>query len=225
VKHTHSTPRWRALMNNGYTITRDKFLSPKEARHLLKICEEKSLVDTIKGRKTWITRYLLVHLALNSGLRVSEIAALTTGDLFLKGKSDTYLIVQHGKGRGALGKKRAVYIDKEIAKHLKEYIALKKKTFCESTKSDAPLLLGRGGNKFTTTALQMSFKKAIKTAALPSHYSIHSSRHTYATLLLAKTNNLRFVQKQLGHASMNMTALYADVLPEMNQHLANAILD
>jgi len=55
-------------------------------------------------------------------------------------------------------------------------------------------------------------------------YSIHSARHTYATLLLAKSNSLRFVQKQLGHASIAMTSLYADVLPEMNQTLANAIL-
>ena len=212
-------------MTNGYAITRDKFLSPKEARHLLQISEERAIIDTIKGRKTWVTRYMLVHLALNSGLRVSEIAALTIGDLYLAGRGDTYLIVQHGKGRGDLGKKRDVYIDKEIVKHLKEYLSLKKKVFSESVTNDAPLLVGRGGNKFTTTALQMSFKKATKTAALPSHYSIHSSRHTYATLLLAKTNNLRFVQKQLGHASINMTALYAHVLPEMNQHLADAILD
>ena len=212
-------------MNNGYKITRDKFLSTKEARHLLKVCEEKALVDMIKGRKTWITRYMLVHLALNSGLRVSEIADLTMSDLYLAGKSDTYLIVQHGKGRGKLGKKRDVYLDREIVKHLKKYIALKKKTLGESVKLNAPLFVGQGGKKFTTTALQISFKKAIQTADLPEHYSIHSSRHTYATLLLAKTNNLRFVQKQLGHASMNMTALYAHVLPEINQHLADAILD
>lgn len=47
----------------------------------------------------------------------------------------------------------------------------------------------------------------------------------YMAMLLAKTNNLRFVQKQLGHASLTMTALYADVLPEMNQALANSILE
>ena len=76
-------------MTNGYAITRDKFLSPKEARHLLKISEERAIIDTIKGRKTWVTRYMLVHLALNSGLRVSEIAALTIGDLHLTGRGDT----------------------------------------------------------------------------------------------------------------------------------------
>jgi site-specific recombinase XerD len=78
---------------------------------------------------------------------------------------------------------------------------------------------------YTTTALAISFKQALKEVNLPETYSIQSSRHTYATTLLAKTSNLRFVQKQLGHASINMSALYADVLPEQNQSLANAILD
>ncbi len=212
-------------MKNGYKITRDKFLSTKQMRQLLKVCEEKALVDKIKGRRTWITRYMLVHLALNSGLRVSEIAYLTIGDLYLSGKGDTYLIVRQGKGGGELGNKREVYLDKEIVKHLKQYVNLKKKTLGEPVKQDSPFFSGQGGRMITTTALQISFKKAIINADLPHHYSIHCSRHTYATLLLAKTNNLRFVQKQLGHASMNMTALYADVLPEMNQHLADALLD
>jgi site-specific recombinase XerD len=43
-------------------------------------------------------------------------------------------------------------------------------------------------------------------------------------MLLAKTGSLRFVQKQLGHSSVTTTSLYADVLPEMNQRLAEAIL-
>ena len=211
-------------MNSGYSITRDKFLSSREARHLLKICEERAFVDIVKGRKIWITRYMLARLALNSGLRVSEIAALTIGDIHIQEKGDTYLIVQHGKGHGNLGKKRSVYLDMDIVKHLKAYMAIKKKTFRESVKDEAPLLASHQGNKFTTTGLYMSFKKACREAKLPSHYSIHSSRHTYATFLLAKTKNIKFVQKQLGHASINMTALYAHVLPEENQRLAEMIL-
>jgi site-specific recombinase XerD len=68
-----------------------------------------------------------------------------------------------------------------------------------------------------------SFKQAIKKAKLPEHYSIHCARHTYATYLLHDTGNLRYVQKQLGHAQLAMTALYADVLPEENGKLANMI--
>ncbi len=209
---------------HDYKITRDKFLSPDEVRKLLKTCEEKAIVDLVKGRKTWVTRYMLVHLALNSGLRVSELARLKIDDLHLTGK-DHYLIVQKGKGGKKGPKKRDVYLDKKIVKHLKEYIDYKKKVLNEPVDDDAPLFCGRGGGHFTETSLHISFKKALKEAKFAKKYSIHSSRHTYATILLAKTSNLRFVQKQLGHASLNMTSLYADVLPELNQSLANAILD
>lgn len=204
----------------SYSISRDKFLSPDQAKKLLKTCEELSDLDLMKGRATWVTRSMLVHLAFSSGLRVSEIAALKIQDLNFNGK-ENYLIVRKGKR----GKKREVYFDTELARHIKKYIEIKKKAWKESIEPDAPLFSGRGGKHFTTTSLEISFKKAIEKAKLPIHYSIHAARHTYATILLAKTNNLRFVQKQLGHASLNMTALYADVLPEFNQNLANSILD
>jgi integrase len=203
---------------NNYIITRDKFLSVKERNKFLRCCKKEAKVDYSAERRTWVSRYMLIHLALNSGLRVSEIAALKINDLHLSGK-ENYLIVHCGKR----GKKRDVYLDSEIVVHLKSYIEIKKQ-WREPIDGDAPLLTGRGGGHYTTTALYISFKKAAEKAGLHRYYSIHSSRHTYATLLLAKTKNLRFVQKQLGHASIAMTSLYADVLPEMNQNLANAIL-
>jgi integrase len=203
---------------NNYIITRDKFLSVKERNKLLRCCKKEAKADLSEQRTTWVNRYMLIHLALNSGLRVSEIASLKINDLHLSGK-DNYLIVHCGKR----GKKRDVYLDDEIVVHLKSYIEIKRQ-WEEPIDFDSPLFSGRGGNHYTTTALEISFKKAAETAGLPKYYSIHSSRHTYATLLLAKSKNIRFVQKQLGHASIAMTALYADVLPEMNQNLANAIL-
>jgi integrase/recombinase XerD len=73
--------------------------------------------------------------------------------------------------------------------------------------------------------LEISFKKAAEKAGLPKYYSFHSCRHTYATTLLWKTGgNLRFVQKQLGHANINFTTIYAGILPEANRALSNAIL-
>jgi site-specific recombinase XerD len=204
---------------NRYVITRDKFMSTKERNKLLKCCKKEADIDLQHDRKTWCTKYMVIHLALNSGLRVSEIAALKIMDLHLTGK-ENFLVVRRGKR----GNKRDVYLDDQIVEHLKAYIVVKKDGWEEPITPEAPLFAGRGGKHYTTTALSISFKKAIEKAGLPGYYSIHSSRHTYATLLLAKTKNIRFVQKQLGHASIAMTSLYADVLPEMNQNLANAIL-
>lgn len=201
-----------------YMISREKFLSAKEARLLQRVAKRLARQDTENGKTTWVTRFMLIHLALNTGLRVSEITALKIGDLHLYG-TENYLIVQKGKG----GKKRSVYLDSGIAAHLKRYICVKQK-WKQLVDDDSPLLSGRGGNHYTTTALHISFKKAIEQANLPRHFSVHCCRHTYATLLLARSKNLRFVQKQLGHSSIAMTSLYADVLPELNQKLAETIL-
>lgn len=204
---------------NGYSITRDKFLSVNEAKKLLRVCQRSASADQKAMRTTWVTRYMLVHLALHSGLRVSEMASLKVGDLHFNGK-DNYLIVQCGKR----GKKRDVYLDNELVKHLQSYLEIRRYTWNENFDSDSPLFAGRGGAHYTTTALEISFKKAIQKAGLSMHYSIHSARHSYATFLFARSNSIRFVQKQLGHASIAMTSLYADVLPEMNQALAETIL-
>ncbi len=202
-----------------YKITRDKFFDTKERAAILKLSEDLALADKAKGRITWQVRWMLVHLALFSGLRVSEIAALKIGDVNLD-NGDPYIFVRNGKG----GRSRDVYIDRELTRHLKQFIR-DKKSWSEPTDKESPLFAGRGGQHFTTTALTISFKKAILKAGLRTNLSIHSARHTYATFLYAKTENMRYTQKQLGHASLNMTALYADILPEQNRSLANKILD
>ncbi len=161
---------------------------------------------------------MLVHLALRTGLRVHEIASLRIRDVSQYG-FEKLLFVAMGKR----GKPRIVYFDSELSAHIQDFFKFKE-DWGQDTSDHGPLLSGRNGKHYTTTALSISFKNAVRAAGLPEHYSIHCARHTYATHLLARTNNLRFVQKQLGHSSLSMTSLYADLLPEVNQPLAELIL-
>ncbi len=140
---------------NGYVITRDKFMSVKEKSKTLRCCKKEAKADLCSKDKKWVNRYMLIHLALNTGLRVSKIAALKISDVNLNGK-ENYLVVRHGKG-----KRKRVFILMMIVEHLKTYITIKQKLWREAIESDAPLFAGRGGNHYTTTALQISFKKAI----------------------------------------------------------------
>ncbi len=193
----------------AWQITRDKFLSREERDRLVKATEEKAIVDLAKGRKTWVRRWMLIDVALFSGLRVSEIAHLTAGDLRFKG-AEKLLYVRNGKG----GRSGYVTIDRALSRHLKEFISWKK-TVGESVDTSAPLLTGsREGKAYSSSALQKEFKRAAENAGLPQHYSIHSCRHTFATYLLKSTKNLRLVQKQCRHSCPSVTAVYADVLPE-----------
>src|ERR1035437_2091932 len=202
-----------------YTLTPEDFLSRKERTALMKCCKERAVIDLMKGRRTWVIRYILVDLALYSGLRVSEMCNLKVGDLYLPA-TDPYIIVRHGKG----DRERTVYIDEKLSSHLRWYVEeYKSKTLFQSIEDDAPLFSGQGGKPSPTITLMKSFKEAVHAAQLRDTISIHKCRHTYATYLLHDTGNLKYVQKQLGHSDIAMTSLYANILPEMNGTLANKI--
>jgi integrase len=192
-----------------WQITRDKYLSKEERSQLLKTTEEQSIIDSAKGRSTWVRRWMLVDLAMFSGLRVSEIANLNIGDIRLQG-SEKLLYVKNGKG----GRSEYITIDNALVKHIKAFLEWKKLKG-ESVDAQAPLLTGSSnGQPYKTSALQKQFKETLKKAKLPLRYSIHSCRHTFATYLLVESKNLRLVQKQLRHSSPTVTAVYADVTPE-----------
>lgn len=216
-KFTYKLYKISSMKN--YILTPESFLSRKERQELMKICRELSELDLIKGRQTWPVRYMLIDLALYSGLRVAEMASLKVGDISLQGK-DPYIVVRNGKGN----KRRVVYVDDKLTKHLKDFLSYKVRTLEQSIDEESPLFSGRDGKHSPPITLMKSFKQALKRAGLPSRYSIHKARHTYATYLLHDTGNLRYVMQQLGHSDISMTSLYANILPEENGHLANKII-
>lgn len=62
--------------------------------------------------------------------------------------------------------------------------------------------------------LSYAFERALKSAGLPLHHSIHSLRHTFATLLLQRGESIQYVCDQLGHSSIKITFdMYGRWLP------------
>lgn len=57
------------------------------------------------------------------------------------------------------------------------------------------------------------------------HLTMHTARHTYATLCFSQGVSLKNVSKMLGHASVKMTERYARVLDSSILHDMNAIRD
>ena len=197
-------------MGKDYSITRNKFFDTKEKNAIIENTRNMALRDSKKGNSTWVKRWMLVHLAMYSGLRVSEIAQLKISDIKLD-DANPLLYVRNGKGN----KKRDVYIDSELVQHLKDFIYQHELT--------GFLFENKQGKAYSTVALWMSFKEAIKDAGLRTDLTIHSARHSYATYLLHKSGRIDEVQRQLGHKSIGMTTLYANILPEERGRIANMI--
>ena len=65
--------------------------------------------------------------------------------------------------------------------------------------------------------VQRYYRKALKDAGIPQ-IRFHDLRHTYASLLLAQGENIKYVQTQLGHSSPTVTLnVYAHLMKETNQ--------
>jgi len=199
----------------NWIITPDKYLTPEETKQLRKTCHDAATIANSRGIQAPVRDALIIELALGSGLRVSEIANLKVEDLYLKrGQSSIY--VKKGKG----GKDRVVDIGSNLKKQILDFLDYR-------TMNTPYLFPSERGEKMSRSGIQQVFKKWGKKANIPSHYSIHSLRHTYATnLYKASGYNLRLVQKQLGHSSPSITQVYADVMnTDVEEALKNLELD
>lgn len=190
-------------------ITHEDFLTPKQALALKSYCRDHAATAEQQGNKRPVRDWAILHVALDSGLRVSEICALRIRDVILD-HDHASLIVRDGKG----GKKRGVRMGSALRQHLADFIEWKEITD-ESVSGRAPLFVSSRKGPLTRTAVYRIFRKYADAVGIPKRFSIHSCRHTYASLLYRASDfNLRLVQKQLGHRSIQTTQIYADVLNE-----------
>jgi integrase len=69
-------------------------------------------------------------------------------------------------------------------------------------------------------------RKTLKAAKLPLHFSPHCLRHTFAGLMLQQGESPAYVQRQLGHASIQLTVdTYGGWLPLGNKAAVNRLAD
>jgi integrase/recombinase XerD len=199
-------------------LDREKFLSEAEIRKLRRTVEDKALADLQKGRTTWPRFWMAIDLAASAGLRVSEIANLKIGNLYLNTREPRIKVT--GKGN----RTRDVFISRDLMKHLSGFLKWKR-TMDESLDKNEFLLVSSHGKSYSTRALQYALKVSLSKAGLPNYYSIHSLRHSYGTYLYQRTKDLRLVQKQLGHSSITTTTIYADVTVEQTVEAVNGLFE
>jgi integrase len=198
------------MQGSNWELTPDKFLSPSELSAMVQKADELFLLGVGRKRKGLVRDSFLIHTAIFTGLRNSEICDLMVSDLRI-GNGQSHLIVRHGKG----GKSRVVHIGREYKGILKRY--LQWKLDAGELAPDAHLLRTERSPRYCVSALWRRWKKYCPK-------TLHSARHTNATLVFkASGNNLRMVQKQLGHSRITTTQIYADVMPEVMRESMTAM--
>jgi len=197
--------------NCNWQITVEKFLNKQELTTLLLRAEEIKTIGIARKRPQLIRDWMIIQTVIHTGLRRFEVSALRCGDFKIFG-GNSHVVIRKGKG----GKTRHVHLSRGYASNVRWYLRWKVERG-ELKSPDDYFLRSERTPKYYPSGIYKRWKKYV-----PNH-RLHDARHTNATLLFEATNNLRLVQKQLGHSSLTVTQVYADISPERSISGMNAM--
>jgi integrase/recombinase XerD len=160
-------------------------LSGKEVEKLL------STVRSIKHRALLMTAY-------GAGLRISEACTLEVGDI------DSKRMMIHVR-EGKRGKDRYVMLSQKLLDTLRLHwrrLHPRGRYLFPGAFPGAPI---------TPSAVSLMLRKAVAAAGLTKRVTFHALRHGFATHLLEAGEDIRTIQRLLGHTSIQTTARYTAV--------------
>ncbi len=144
----------------------------------------------------------MLSVAYAAGLRVSELVALTLGDLDLR----RGIVSALGKG----GKRRLVPLGEVALAALEAYLAARQRAEPKQRLSTIVFRSPRGG-KLTRQGFWKIVRAYAAAAGVRDAAHPHQLRHSFATHLLGGGADLRAVQTLLGHANIATTEIYTHV--------------
>lgn len=162
------------------------------------------LIDACGGGSANLRNRALIMLLWRTGLRIAEALALLPKDVDLE---NGRVAVLHGKGNFA----RVVALDYGALPTLKQWerdrraLELPRYTpyFCVIERPTR-------GKPVGGAYIRDLFKDLGEKAEIEKRVHPHGLRHTYASYLLDNGVPIHYISKMLGHASIEITQIYAD---------------
>jgi integrase/recombinase XerD len=177
-----------------------------------RIIDEFQVRDIIKAARTRRDRIMLSVLYA-SGMRVSELVALSWENVLLRAKGEVQL---HVLGKGEV--EREILLDADIGQAL---LSLR-----GEAPDDAPVFVSRKGGHLHPTAVLGVVKRAARNAGVlkievttkdgvkpSSKVSPHFMRHAHASHAIERGESLAVIKATLGHANISTTNAYLDARP------------
>lgn len=141
-----------------------------------------------------------IHLLLDTGIRVGELAGIRLEDVSMPDRCLTI----HGKGN----RQRLVYLlSAPLFRSLKRYLSKRLKSGLCSEK----VFITSTGLELTPQRVRVALHHTAVSAGIERRVTPHMLRHTCATQWLEAGIDIRYVQKLLGHQSISTTEIYTHV--------------
>lgn len=129
-------------------------------------------------------------------MRISELCHLKVEDINFQER----LLKIFGKG----SKERIIYIgNDDVMKLLKLLL--------KYNENSQYLFLNKSNNQLSEQTVRILLNTIEKEKDFPMHITPHMFRHTFATTLLEKEVDIRYIQNILGHSSISTTQIYTHV--------------
>ena len=193
----------QVLTNLAATLPRPKVpkelrrepLTENEVNALLKVIP----TNTIEGYRD----RAIVEVLYGTGIRITELTGLLTGDVHLR---EGVLVVRKGKG----GKGRMVPLSTWAAAYVKGYLAdVRPKV--PGAAAARFLFLSPYGKRLWRDHVSARMQEYGKKAGIEKPVTPHVLRHSFATHLLKRGADIRAIQEMLGHEDIGTTQRYTKV--------------
>jgi len=138
----------------------------------------------------------VLTLLYSSGMRIGEVINLRIEDV-----DSERMFIHIRKGKGA--KDRMVPLASNVLELLRDYY----KTY----KPREYLFNGEENSQYSPTSIRQVLRRAVRKSFIKKTVTPHTLRHSYATHLLERGTDLRYIQVLLGHSSVKTTEIYTHV--------------
>ena len=206
----------RYLTHNPLTEIRPVPVERRE-RRFLEPQELAALLDAVEGERDQTILYLFTY----SGLRRGELFGLRWSDL---DEHTNRLRVRRSLFQGEVTRpktthsERTVDIPESIVNRLRAYRETDpplKKGYMFHSHTGSPMDPDNWYKRVFVPTAERAGLRAVDEEDDGPAVGIHTLRHTYASLLINQGESIKYVSRQLGHASINITAdLYGHLFRE-----------
>jgi site-specific recombinase XerD len=151
-----------------------------------------SLIRSIQNLK----HRTIISLIYSSGMRIGELINLRINEI---DSSRMVIVIRQGKGK----KDRISLLSIKILVLLREYF--------KEYRPKEWLFEGQFGGQYSEQSIQKVFRAALERAKINKRATVHTLRHSFATHLLERGTDLRYIQALLGHQSPKTTEIYTHI--------------